>query len=444
MNLLVLYDPHATHINTVREHLESFFSFSRNHVYYAPGSLTARCRYNLGQFDAILIHYSVRLCFDWYISPHFAEALSRAKAYKILFIQDEYDCTAIAWRWIREIGVNTVFTCVPTESVGDVYPPEEVPGVHFVKTLTGWVSPELEGLTSVRPLADRTNWINYRGRNLPAWYGDLGREKMLIGARMREECRTRNLPCDIEWSEESRIYGAAWWDFLQEGRATLGSESGSNVFDFKGEIRSAIQRDSRRKPELTYEELHARHIGKEEGRVRMNQVSPRIFEAAALKTGLVLFRGEYSGVVFADVHYIPLEKDFRNVDEVFTRLEDVKSLEVMVRRCHDDVIRSQKYSYRAFVEQVDAHLEEAVGGAGSEISALSIFSELQHQGSPSFGGVVRRAGGMVIEAMGDIVQALSMRWALFKNDPRKTLAKTCGGLWGRLVGALHQIRKGGG
>ena len=51
----------------------------------------------------------------------------------------------------------------------------------------------------------------------------------MIGYRMREECRARGVPHDIEVDEDKRIYGDAWYLFLSNCRAVLGTESGSNI-----------------------------------------------------------------------------------------------------------------------------------------------------------------------------------------------------------------------
>ncbi len=75
-----------------------------------------------------------------------------------------------------------------------------------------------------------------RGRNLPLEYGRLGQEKVLIGKLVRTYCKSNGLYCDIEWTEENRIYGPIWYDFMASCRSMLGSESGSNVFDWDGTL----------------------------------------------------------------------------------------------------------------------------------------------------------------------------------------------------------------
>src|SRR5207302_8425668 len=90
-----------------------------------------------------------------------------------------------------------------------------------------------------------------------------------------------------------------------------------------------------------------------EGNVVMNIVSPRVFEAAALGTALVMFPGEYSGVVSPEKHYIVLEKDFSNMDDIVDKLRDDKLVSAMTARARHDLIESGRWGYRAFVDQFD-------------------------------------------------------------------------------------------
>src|SRR6185312_15898441 len=130
-----------------------------------------------------------------------------------------------------------VFTCVSQRYLEFVYPKEMFPDTEFVTVLTGYVPPSLgTRRRSWMPLNQRPITIGYRGRALPAHYGRLGFEKYEIGRRMREICRARGIRQDIEMSEDKRIYGDAWYDFLEQCRTTLGSESGSNIFDFDGSL----------------------------------------------------------------------------------------------------------------------------------------------------------------------------------------------------------------
>jgi hypothetical protein len=353
LNVLILYDHGATFTNMVREHLDSFSLYSPHRTFYAAATISnldPPSQVDLTPFDVLIVHYSVRLCFN-HLLPVYAKAVEHFSGLKILFIQDEYDNTELERQWITRLGIDVVFTCVPQPYINQVYPQGRFPSVKFINVLTGYVPLQFEAFTP-RPLSQRKYVIGYRGRPPLFRYGDLAREKWVIGRRMREVCEARGLLVSIEWENEKRIYGHAWYEFLQDCRATLGTESGSNVFDADGRIQRAVDRALLKDPAAPYETIRAKYLAQHEGRIRMNQISPRIFEAIACKTALVLFEGEYSGIISPDVHYIPLKKDFSNVDDVLCKLANDKYLEELIRRAYGDFIESRCYSYQTFVEMV--------------------------------------------------------------------------------------------
>jgi hypothetical protein len=378
LNVLILYDDKSTFTNTVKEHLESFALFSQNNIYYAIGTQSALYTWDLSLFDVVIIHYSVRLCYDWHISPFYAKTLSKYRGFKVLFIQDEYDMTETARNWMEKLGMSAVYTCVPDQYIELVYPSFRFPHVEFIQTLTGWVPIYLEKNTQIKPLSERKYPIGYRGRPLPYWYGNLARDKLIIGKRMRQICEERGIPSDIEWEEGKRIYGDSWYEFIGNCKALLGTESGSNVFDDYGHIRKAIQVALQENPEMTYEEVHAKYLAEHDGKVVMNQISPKIFEAIALKTVLVLFEGSYSGIIQPDIHYIPLKKDFSNVDQVLRLLDDDRYLEELTERAYQDIIKSGKYSYKNFIQEFDRLLDRCVANPQS-CSPLLIQESIQNQ-----------------------------------------------------------------
>lgn len=363
-NILILYDDRSTHVRTIEEHLLAFQTYSNHKIFFMPatGFLpvidSEKVEPELNAFDAIAIHYSIRLSIEDHLSKGLIRVLSQYNGPKLLFIQDEYDTTEVARRFIENLGIDAVFTNVPLKSIEMVYPSSRFPNVDFIPTLTGYV-PEDSSLASFAiPLEERQLLIGYRGRKLPYQYGDLGFEKYQIGLAIKELAQAQGLPVDIEVDDSRRIYGDDWYRFLGSCRATLGTESGSNVFDFDGNLSRLAAQHS----DLTYEEFRARFLGDHEGKVRMNQVSPKIFEAIRLRTALVLFEGEYSGVVQPHQHFIPLKKDYSNIDDVFEKLQDLDYLKALTDQAYRDVIESGRYTYEAFVAGVDQYLDKRIKG----------------------------------------------------------------------------------
>lgn len=356
LNILLLYHGTQTYTNTVFEHVDAFRRFSRYRFTYCHQDEHTRFNVDLSQFDAVIIHYCLRLPFNQ-ISESTAKALAKFQGVKALFMQDEYDHTRRTWEWIRRLGIDLVFTVVPEPNIDRIYPPEEFPGVRFVTNLTGYVPQELESAREAAPLAGRELVVGYRARELPVKYGQLGFEKVEVGKLVKAYCESRGIPHDIAWTESSRIYGPAWYEFMSSCRAMLGSESGSNVFDWDGTLSEQLDRYRSEHPDAADEDVYQAVIAPREMPGLMNQVSPRVFECIASRTALILFEGGYSGVVEPWKHYVPLKKDGSNLDEVFDRLQDDAFVGAMTQRAWDDVIASGRYGYPTFIAMVDGELE---------------------------------------------------------------------------------------
>ncbi|CAA7617707.1 hypothetical protein [Magnetospirillum sp. SS-4] len=361
--ILVLYDPAALIPTTTRDHLLCFKAFTHFNVIYADVTSGSRLYFDLDIFDGIIIHYSCCIYRNGHLDPAYLDAVGRFAGPKILFVQDEYDLTANTIGMVRRLGVDVFYTTITEDCFERVYPRAEIGDrVEFVHTLTGYVPLNVPPPAALRPLAERPVTIGYRARKLHYRYGDLGQDKFRIGERMRAECLARGIDADIEWDEDKRIYGNAWPAFIERCRVTLGSESASNVFDYDGSLRAALDAELARRPELSYPEARRLFLAEREGRHgRTSMISPRVFEAISLKTGLVMFEGTYSGVVRPDRHYIPLAKDFSNLDEVFARIDDLDGLGEMIERSYDEIILSGRFSHARLAEDVAARLRARMG-----------------------------------------------------------------------------------
>jgi hypothetical protein len=352
INILYLYNSTQTYTNAVYEHIASFAKYSRYRSFFFHLDPTTNFETDLLCFDAVVIHFSIRLPYDQ-ISPSTAEALSKFKGLKLLFIQDEYDHVQRAWHWIKALGLQLVFTVVPESGVERIYPVCELPDTRFVSNLTGYVPDDVKLNLDVKVPSQRPLIVGYRGRPLPIRYGQLGMEKIGVGKIIKDYCDAYHIKNDIAWSEESRIYGQGWYEFMVSCRSMLGSESGSNVFDWDGTLVKRIAQFQKLNPKAGDDEVYERFVKTEEIHGIMNQISPRIFEAIAAKTALVLFEGSYSGVVRAGEHFIPVKKDGSNLAEVMRLLQDGTYVDEMAERAYQDVIASGKYSYQSFVRLVD-------------------------------------------------------------------------------------------
>lgn len=397
LRVLVLADYYRNTAATIRDHSRALEQLSRHQVVLLnPVGRPPPSWLDLASFDAVVIHFSVHTLYPAHLGAEWIRALAEFPGVKALFLQDEYRTIHAFHARMRELGISLLFTCVPEGEIEKVYPQEELPGLRCVNVLTGYVP---DGLAAL-PLdleSPRSLDIGYRARDGAWWLGDLFREKVRIAEGFRARRGEHGMRCDISTREEDRLYGPAWTRFLQDSRFTLGTESGASVFDFTGAIQEAVQGYLEAHPEASYEEVHTRFLAEHEGRIRLNQISPRVWEATALGCGLVLFPGEYSGILEPDRHYIPLEKDFSNFEGVVARMRDEDARREMVARAHADLIASGRYSYRNLSTLFDRSLEEAVGnfepplplpGRGALGATLASFRELARLlTAPGVGGL---------------------------------------------------------
>ena len=157
----------------------------------------------------------------------------------------------------------------------------------------------------------------------------------------------------------------------------MGSESGSNVFDWDGTLQTRITQFRKQHPHISNKEIYEEFVRTKEIGNTMNQISPRIFESIAAKTVLVLFEGNYSNVVQANKHFIPLKKDGSNLYKITQLLQDKMYVDEMANQAYQDIVVSNKYSYRSFVHLVDNEIENSYKKLPD--SKIEIFSPQPEQ-----------------------------------------------------------------
>jgi hypothetical protein len=375
--VLLLADDSPSHAPNVLAHIRALQRLSRHRLDVFNPVRVGRTRLlRLDDYDVVVVHYSITVMDETYLGARFREQLANFTGLKVQFIQDEYRLVDAMTARIRELGIAVVFTSVPPRSVASVYG-SRLPGVEILPTLTGYVPADLERQPR-QPLAGRPLDVVYRGRSVPYWLGRLGQDKVEIGRGFLARAEATELRCDVSWSEADRIYGNDWYRFLSSSRTTLGTESGASIVDFDGSLQKRTDGYLRAHPAATFEEVEREILAPFEGNAVIDAISPRVFEAAALGTAMVNFAGRYSDVMEPGVHYIPLEKDFSNFDEVVALIRDDAELERLASRAHADLVASGRYSLRAFVEGFDREIDARVSGASSRPRSM-VGRNLRHR-----------------------------------------------------------------
>jgi hypothetical protein len=111
--------------------------------------------------------------------------------------------------------------------------------------------------------------------------------------------------------------------------------------------RGLLRHESAVNEDAPFPEIHARFFAdKPRSPVYGKCISSRHFDAIGTKTCQIMFPGRFNDILVADEHYIALQPDFSNIDEVMRRFRDVGYRLAMVDRAHAYVMEHHTYRHR--------------------------------------------------------------------------------------------------
>lgn len=391
--ILVLYHrPFAPNASTVMEHVNAFKRYSQFSVWNVNTELGFPHGLEAFRFQVLVLHYSIFAPGRYHLDGRFLDFLERHReSYKIAFFQDEYHYCQPRFEFLNRHNINCVYTLLEPEYIPLVYG-KYTAVEKYVYSLPGYVNDDLVAVGNLytKPDHERQIDIGYRGRRLSYYMGAGAQEKYDIAEGFRRRAASLSLCLDIEAEEQRRIYGMRWYQFMANCRAVLGVEAGVSIFDLEDILRTETDRMLVANPRMDFAQLSDSFLHRWEGNIYYRTISPRHFEAAALRVTQILFEGRYSGILDPMVHYIPLRKDFSNFDEVIARFSDRDLRHRLAENTYRDLIASGRYTYKQFVEDFDADLLRA--GYHPTVSAeqAAQVNAILHQGR-----AVRQLRGMV-------------------------------------------------
>lgn len=316
---------------------------------------------NFYKYDALIIHntvsYNPKLLYA--LDKYHSQKIKDFKGLKIMIKQDDHYRTDEIIDFLSENNFDLLFSCLPKSEKEKVYPKNKLPNLKFVQILTGYVTDQMRTLPNI-PQEIRNIDIGYRGSLQPWSFGKLAYEKQQIGYVFQPICDKRNLKCNISSQWEDRIFGDNWFRFLSSCKAVLGVESGASVFDFTGEIEKKCKNYLKKHPRATFGEVENAILAPYEGKIYYNQISPRHFEAAACRTLQIMYEGRYSDIFVPYRHFLPLQRDLKNLDKILKLFNDLKERKKITKRTFEEIIMNDKYHYSTFVKQIDQAIKELI------------------------------------------------------------------------------------
>jgi hypothetical protein len=312
---------------------------------------------DLSRFDGVVVHFTLIASNENFLSAAARRRIGAFRGFKAAFVQDEYRWINATTAALSEMRLTALFTTIEPHIMDAVYPPARLPGVRRETVLTGYVSEAMTRM-DVPPYEARAIDVGYRARKLPAWLGSSGQLKWQIADRFAADAARFDLAVDLSWREEDRLYGDGWVRFLSGCKAVLGTESGASVMDFTGDIQRSVEAHEQRDPAVSFATLREQYFKNVDGQVVISVISPRCFEAAALRTLMILYESTYSGALRPWRHYVPLALDHSNMADVARVVKDPEAAKPIIDAAYREVALNPAYSYKGLAERVDAVIAE--------------------------------------------------------------------------------------
>lgn len=332
--------------------------YSGENVYYynamlgrIPPQLLAR------KFDLIVFHalFMSEKWTDetWARAMRAISPLRTYDAYKIAMPQDEYIHSKSVCEFIDDFAIDHLFTLAPENNLETLYGRVKKP-FRTTRIFPGYLESALFRKidNALSKGLERTIDIGYRAWGAPEWVGRHGLLKTQIADAFNASPAAQKLRLNVSTSPQDTIMGDAWYDWLAQCRYVLGVEGGSSLHDPDGRLRDITEAYKKANPDASFEQIEQACFPGLDGKLLHYAISPRHLEAAATRTGQILVRGEYNGVLHADRHYIPVEPDFSNIPEVVEKAADETLRKQMVERAYEEIVRPGLYTWRSHIGAV--------------------------------------------------------------------------------------------
>jgi len=270
---------------------------------------------------------------------------------KVIFPQDDYTFSTRLDELVIEAGIDAVWS--PLERDEALYPKSVRQGVSFRKCLTGYVEDYWLSRYAAKskPFEDRTIDLGQRVGASPLSFGDSGRRKFKITQELANEFEIRGMTVDVSFDSNDVLLGDDWLSFLGNTRFTVSRKGGASLADTKLCMRMSLERLHNLFGQLSESALYQLASKRGVKRGVWEEVSPRLFEAAAMGVCQILEQGDYLGGALEPwVHYIPLDSNFENLEEIFSFVARGDLVQAMVENARELLVKSGDFSYKSFME----------------------------------------------------------------------------------------------
>jgi hypothetical protein len=294
------------------------------------------------QYDLIIILHSATgvllgLSADTIIYKFLRSALQLRKGKIIFFVGNEFKAMRPKIEFVRELQVEYVASQLPQDIADWLYADCEAKVISVPHALNECIfRPEIG-------LKDRQIDIGARSYDYPWFLGDRERYNIF---QFFSNLKSNSLVLDISLDPGRRFDRTGWARFLNACKGTIGTEAGTSFLENDDRTRHAVEKFLRQHPSATFDEIHKKFFVEYVNPVSGKCISSRHFDAIGTKTCQIMFPGRFNDILVADEHYIALNRDFSNIQDVLGRFMDVNYRQRMVDRTYEYVLDCHTHKHR--------------------------------------------------------------------------------------------------
>jgi len=302
--------------------------------------------------------------------------IKSSSACKVALPQDDYDCSGILDNWMVDWGVDRIYTVCP--EYWDVLYPNSIQKIEIKLGYTGYISENwINSWRFPKEFETRKIDVSYRANKLPANFGSLGQLKWEIADRFINALgNNSNLNLDISIDPKKMIPGSEWHNFMENSKFCLATPSGSSLLDKDNSIRHCVQKYLKNKPEATFKDIEQYCFPNQDGVYTFIAISPRNIEAGLAQTVQIATPGAYSGLMKPMEHFIPLNEDCSNIQEVKAYMFDTTLVSTIRKNFKETILSEPRLRTRVIVDEIIQFAEEYISKKNIPVVAFEKNTKL--------------------------------------------------------------------
>jgi hypothetical protein len=279
--------------------------------------------------------------------------IRESNAIKIALPQDDYYCPGTLDEWMTLWDVDVVYNVIH-EQTNLFFNKFIEAGGKVRKGFTGYISEDLLSKSlSLKDFSLRTIDIGYRASNSPLNLNKLAILKSEIAGIFKEKFSTYGLKMDISVRHEDTIYGDRWYDFLQDSKFVISTNSGSSLVIPDLYCREKVENFIQINPGFTYQEIKDKFFKEQNEEQTYTAISPRNIESTLLGACQInTTLGNYSGILLPWEHFIPLKADCSNHHEVYEAMLDQGLVSTLISNSRQALLSVDNLRLKNLVKEI--------------------------------------------------------------------------------------------